>query len=198
MPDAEEKMATCPCCGQSTLKKPVKVDSAIVDDYMAGIMTGVPFNHTFDMFNGKLRITVSSATRDEALKLYRFIFITEPFSADSSMVRDLLGLVNTYCSITNIDVSGRNDESRIYRPAEAVMSTCTKLLETWDGENLQEKKTEFLADLQKAYQTLSANDVLSSTPPMILNRVISDFRALETLLLEAGFDENFWKGIELG
>ena len=58
-------------------------------------------------------------------------------------------------------------------------------------------KDAFLEDVKQIYKELSNTEILSSTPPSILTHVINDFRALETIMLEAGFDENFWKGIEL-
>jgi len=202
MPDEEKKpeMAVCPCCGQQTLKKPVKVDGKIVDDYLASIMTGVPFSHTFSLFDGRLLITTAMADRDNGLKLYKFIFLVEPFSQESTSVQDLLGLVNTYCTIKQIEIVGPDDRiNKLYYPAERIYAACGKLLEEWDHVNLndEEKKKEFLEAVGKVYDELKPTEVISSTPPKVLTRIVNDFRALETIMLEAGFDENFWKGIEL-
>lgn len=194
----EPKMATCPCCGQETIKRPVKVDGKIIDDYLASIMTGVPFSHTFPMFDGRLKITVSVADKQEGLVLYRFVFMTEPFAQESSTVRDFLGLVNTYCSIRKIIVT-KGEDQNVYMPAEHVIEACRKIVDVWEKEDLakEEKKAEFLQALQTAYNELIVPAVVSSTPMLILNRILTDFRTIESLLLEAGFDENFWKGIEL-
>lgn len=205
MPDEEKQekkepeMAACPCCGQPTLKKPVKVDGKIVDDYLSSIMTGVPFNHMFSMFEGKLRITVSVANREEGRKLYRFVMLVEPFAKDYSSIQDLLGLVNTYCSISKIEVKDKNKDSHIYYPSQHVTEKCSELLDKWDFKNLHQNENmdAFLEDVKQIYKELSNTEILSSTPPSILTHVINDFRALETIMLEAGFDENFWKGIEL-
>lgn len=200
MPDEEKsKMVKCPCCGQETLKHPVKCDSAIVDDYLASILTGVPFKHTFHLFDGKLRITVSASDREEAMKLYRFVFMTESSNISSNnSVRDLLGIVNAYCSIQEIYVQAKED-AKTYFPAQHIVKICGALADKWEDEDLttDENKTAFLDDLQKAYTSLSKPEILSSTPPMIITRVANDFRGIETILLEAGFDENFWQGIEL-
>lgn len=195
----KEDMALCPCCGKPTIKKPIKVDSKIVDDYMASIITGVPFNHTFEMFDGKLRITVSSADREEGRVLYSFVFLVEPYSAEYSVLRDLLGVINAYCNITKITVSSMSNGDKIYFPAKHIVDTCKKLVEKWDGLDITEKgkKEELIEDAKNIYQAMISQDVLSSTPPMIIQRVSNDFRALETIMMEAGFDENFWKGIEL-
>lgn len=195
----EPKMATCPCCGQETIKRPVKVDGKIIDDYLASIMTGVPFSHTFPMFDGRLKITVSVADKQEGLVLYRFVFMTEPFAQESSTVRDFLGLVNTYCSIRKIIVT-KGEDQNVYMPAEHVIAACRKIVDVWEKEDLakeEKKKAEFLQALQTAYNELIVPAVVSSTPMLILNRILTDFRTIESLLLEAGFDENFWKGIEL-
>lgn len=201
MPDEEPKKAVCPCCGQPTLKKPVKVDGKIIDEYLASIMTGVPFNHTFKLFDGKLRITTTMANRDEGLVLWKFLQLVEPFSSSSSRVADLLGLVNTYCSIKKIEVIGKDKKSsKIYYPSKAVTEACTKFLDEWQLADLSDdsSKQKFLDAVLGMYNDLKPTDVVSSTPPVVLTRVINDFRALETIMLEAGFDENFWKGIELG
>ena len=194
----EPKMATCPCCGQETIKRPVKVDGKIIDDYLSSIMTGVPFSHTFPLFDGRLKITAGVADKQEGLILYRFVFMTEPFGQESSLVRDFLGLVNTYCSIRKIVVT-KGEDQNIYMPAEHILSACKKIVDTWENEDLknEEKKAEFMQALQAAYNELIAPAVVSSTPMLILNRILTDFRTIESLLLEAGFDENFWKGIEL-
>lgn len=201
MPDEEKQpeMAVCPCCGQPTLKKPIKVDGKIVDDYLACIMTNVPFNHTFNLFDGKLKINVAMADRDEGLKLYRFICMVEPLAPREIKVQDLLGLVKTYGGIKRIDVKGRGNTEKTYFPEKHIAEVCNKLLTDWEYVDLTDagKKQEFLKAVMTAYEQLSQPDLLSSTPPGVLARVMNDFRAMERIILEAGFDENFWKGIEL-
>jgi len=197
MPD-EEKKYICPCCGQETPSQPVKVDGKVVDDYLASIMTGEPFNHTFPLYDGKLKITIKAASREEGLKLYDFVLLVEPFAADSSQLRDLIGIVNSYCMVSKIIVKHDKEES-VYMPSKYVIEECYKLVETYGKADMRddENKTKFLQDVQAAYTRLSSHDVLSSTPPAIMNRVINEFKKLETTLLEAGFDENFWQGIAL-
>lgn len=198
MPDEEKKSYICPCCGQETQNQPVKVDGKIVDDYLASIMTGEPFNHTFPLYGGKLKITVKSASREEGLKLYDFVLMVEPFTSDSSQLRDLIGIVNSYCLVSKIILKA-GEEEQIYMPSKAVIEECYKLVETYGKEDLtkEDTKTKFLQDVQSAYTRLSSHTVLSSTPPAIMNRVINDFKKLEATMLEAGFDENFWRGIVL-
>lgn len=191
-------MAICPCCGKPTVKKPIKVDSKIVDDYMASIITGVPFNHTFEMFDGKLALTVGAVPRDTSILLYRFGFLVEPFAITDTPVADLLGLVNAYHGIQKIVVNSSKGD-KIYMPGTHIIEACKKLVEAWSGKDLTnaETKAEFIQAVQQLYIQLASTDVVSATPPAVITRVVNDFRALETIMLEAGFDENFWKGIEL-
>ena len=115
-------------------------------------------------------------------------------------MKDLLGLVNTYCSIKQIEVVNKDNKiAKVYYPAERVFEVCGKLLDDWELVDLTDegKKKEFLDAVLKAYETLKQTEVLSNTPPRVLARIIDDFRALETIMLNAGFDENFWRGIEL-
>lgn len=194
----KQEMAICPCCGKPTIKKPIKIDSKIVDDYMASIITGVPFSHTFEMFDGKLAITVGAVPRETSIILYRFGFLVEPFASTDTQVADLLGMVNAYCGIQKIVVESSKG-NKIYMPGTHIIEACKRLVESWTGKDLTnaETKAAFIQDIQQSYLQLSANDVVSSTPPVVITRVINDFRALESIMLEAGFDENFWKGIEL-
>ena len=200
MPDEEKENAVCPCCGEKTLKRPVKVDGKIVDDYLASIMTGEPFSHTFNMFDGRLKITCGLSNRETGMMFWRFLHFIEPFSEDTAFVKDLLGLVNSYCAIKRIEVSGSGDTHKTYTPAEAIAKACSRFLDDWEMADLgdEDSKTKFIQALADLYDKLKPTDVISSTPPVVLSRVNTDFRALETIMLEAGFDENFWKGIKLG
>lgn len=201
MPDEEkQENAICPCCGQPTLKKPVRIDGKIVDEYLAGIITGEPFSHTFEMFDGRLNITCSMTSRDDGLVFWRFLHFVEPYKSEATFIQDLLGLVSAYCGIKKIAVKGKDDTAKTYEPAEKILAECKLFLNEWETVPLADadKKHSFVEALGLLYDNLKQTDVTSSTPPVILSRVNSDFRALETVMLEAGFDENFWKGIELG
>lgn len=198
MPDEKEN-AVCPCCGKKTLKRPVKVDGKIVDDYLASIMTGVPFSHTFNMFDGRLKITCGLSDRDTGLMFWRFIHFIEPHAGDTPAVQDFLGLINSYCAVKRIEVTGSGNTNKMYTPSEILAAACRKFLDEWELVTLtDETKKEFLQAVSDLYAKLKTTDVISSVPPTILKRVNDDFRALETIMLQAGFDENFWKGIKLG
>lgn len=199
MPDEEEKKTyICPCCGHEMDAPPIKIDGKVVDDYLSSIMTGEPFSHTFPLFDGKLKIMIKAISREAGLVLYDFVLLVEPYTRESSQLRDMLGVVNAYCLVNRIILKTEKDE-HVYLPAKAIMEEVTKIVDDYGKANMQDEevKAKFLQDIQAAYHRLSNNDVLSSTPPMIMNRIIEDFKKLETMLLEAGFDENFWQGIVL-
>ena len=87
----------------------------------------------------------------------------------------------------------------MYTPSDILADACRKFLDEWELVTLtDETKKEFLQAVSDLYAKLKLTDVISSVPPTILTRVNNDFRALETIMLQAGFDENFWKGIKLG
>lgn len=198
--EKDENKTTCPCCGKTTLIRPVKVDGKIVDDYLACIMTGVPFSHQFNLFDGKLQISAGVIGREEGIKLYSLVFMLDPFAEKSNAIRDFIGILNMYINIKQVIVkTSEKDDPNVYFPAKHIMESCTKLLDKWEHEDLhdEEKKTEFIKDVQQEYDMLSSAEVLSATPVPILARLIGDFRTLESILLETGFDENFWKGIKL-
>lgn len=195
----DDTRAVCPCCGQPTLMKPVKVDGKIVDDYLASILTGVPFSHTFGMFDGKLKVTLAVPGREEGIKLYSLIFLMEPYAGTSTVVKDFIGLVDMYFRIKQISVRSDTKEGKVYFPAKHVLAACDELGKKWENVDLhdEEKKAEFLADIKQKHTAVSATDIISATPTIILNKLLGDFSALEKIMLEAGFDENFWKGIKL-
>lgn len=195
----DDTKALCPCCGQPTLMKPVKVDGKIVDDYLASILTGVPFSHTFPMFDGRLKVTLAVSDREESIRLYSLILMMEPYIGASATVKDFIGLVNMYFRIKQISVRSGDKEGKVYFPAKHILEACDELSQKWENADLHDetKKAEFLADIKQKYLAVSSPDTISSTPPVILNKLLSDFGALEKIMLEAGFDENFWKGIKL-
>ena len=193
---------TCPCCKQKTLKKPIKISSEIAEHYMACIVSGVPFNHTFPMYDGRLVIKVLSHSREETILVYKMVMLTEPLAHTSPMLKDLIGLVNSYGNIESIAVKHKDDEGKehvtVYKPSSYVLKACAELVAKWETVKItDDNKKEFLADMQEKYNKLSSTEIISAIPPVVLHRVVSDFRMLDSILLEAGFDENFWKGIEL-
>ena len=130
---------------------------------------------------------------------WRFIHFIEPHTGDALAVQDLLGLINSYCAVKRIEVIGSGNTSKKYTPSEILAAACRKFLDEWELVTLtDETKKEFLQAVADLYARLKPTDVISSVPPTILTRVNNDFRALETIMLQAGFDENFWKGIKLG
>ena len=96
-------------------------------------------------------------------------------------------------------MDGEGHIVKTYHPAEHVYDACGKLLDDWALTDLSdvEKRKEFFQAAMDTYNVLKSTELLSSTPPKVLTRIINDFKALETIMLTAGFDENFWKGIEL-
>lgn len=54
---------TCPCCGKPTLVKPLELNGPILDHYIACLVSGVPFSHTYPIYKGKLEVTVSRLTQ---------------------------------------------------------------------------------------------------------------------------------------
>lgn len=200
----KDEFETCPCCKEKTLKKPVKVSTEIVEHYMACIMTGVPFNHMFPLYGGRLQVKITAHTRDDAMFLYKFMVFLEPLSGDAASIKDLIGLVNTFSSVDSIYVRKKekdDEDTQMFKPAAAIFEKCRALYEAWEGKDVRlpdsEDRKALVEELKKLYVELSNTSVISAVPPYIIAKTISDFHAIDGILLNAGFDENFWKGIEL-
>ena len=56
---SDDNLIVCPCCHQKTLHKPVKPNAQVTDQWMACLITGVPFNHTYPIYGGRINVTVT-------------------------------------------------------------------------------------------------------------------------------------------
>ena len=209
MPDEEKKEVEkikCPCCGELTLNKPVQVKNIILDEYMASIITGVPFTHTWELYNGTVKITVESldAETSNALsaainaidnwsKKVEEISATQPDVAKTlQLARPLRDTLRLFCSVKDITLLRDNKVQKQFLPSDIIRDAMKKLFEASLGDG-----DKFQAAIEECHKKCVDPNVISKLDSAIIRTVIVTQADLYTILLDNGFDKNFWAGIEL-
>lgn len=198
-PETEEKQdeeldifIKCPCCGKNTLHKPLEIKSFLLDEYMASIMTGTPFSHTYKVYD-TIDITVVQPLKQEAQRLLRAGQVLNDLLSkiDDETVKDKLRaailMIKFYGTIKTIESRKEGFDRKIYKPAEVV-------------DNFVSALNEAGGDVDKivaAYEKADTVDNLSALPELMLRAVVDTHTDLYYKLLDAGFNATFWQGIEL-
>lgn len=190
---------TCPCCGKPTLVKPLELSGPVLDHYMSCLISGVPFSHTYPVYKGKLEITVTRLSKEQEQTVKAVNAVLENceklLSDNLNTVRELAQIIKLYVSIKDIRVMSA---SKVCYPQDIVLDVCSKILElridiladTIDHADLLAKVNSFLKILMNP-------EVMSAVPSSMLAAVVETHSHLFYILMDSGFDVNFWKGIEL-
>lgn len=203
----KEQFIKCPCCGKLTLHKPLDIQSTVLDEYMASIISGVPFQHTYTVY-GNVDINVTVLSKAESLKLYTIAqlldtLVTSINAADQSdkiKLEELSELLQLYAGIVSITVNKDNRVLKSYEPAKVVWNICDQILELQDAIHMfatGDANGEVLSTVLKLYEANCSEAVLSAVPDVMLRAIARTHTDLYNILMNNGFDENFWKGIEL-
>ena len=204
---AEEKKEPtkikCPCCGELTLTQPLDVKSAVLDEYMAAIITGVPFSHTYSLFNGSVKIKVESLNRADSTLISDVARHLNEYAADKegqaegegdvvTYIKELAGVLRLYFGIISINMYKNDELVKTYSPSVVMREHAKNIAAAFrDGDE------KALAAIAAAVDVCLSQDVISSVPDAAIRTVVVTHGQLYNLLMEAGFDENFWEGIEL-
>lgn len=189
------EMIKCPCCGELTLRKPLDIKSIILDEYMASIITGVPFAHTYTVYDS-IDITVEIPAKKDAQfmlaavqKLHHLAYTNnDPKDEDiAPKLRDAAGLIQTYGTVLSIVTRKDKQVVKSYTPSEAVRDFCAAIKDMNNDKQL----------ILEAYEELNTPEVLSAVPDMMLRAITDTHDHVYKILLDTGFNETFWKGIEL-
>lgn len=191
---------TCPCCRKPTLVKPLELSGPVLDHYMACLVSGTPFSHTYPIYKGKLEITATRLSKEQEQKVLMASNVITQCEARlpeiSSVIRELNNMIKLYCCIKEIKLNA--GDLKAFYPQDAVFVVCDGLTgirmdilsNTISNEDLTEK-------LNNWYKTLVSPSVLSAVPSTMIAGVVETHSQLYYILLESGFDVNFWTGIEL-
>lgn len=190
-----KELMRCPCCGEMTLHRPLEIKSAVLDEYMASIISGVQFQHTYTLY-GSVDITVTILSKQDGRRVYTTLQMLDKIIKDTNTpdalkqkMDELYGTIQLYSTITNIRTRKDGMVQKRFTPAEAIMETCDSILAL--GSDIAN------TNLEDIYADCCTEDKLSTMPDVMLRAVVKTHNDLYNVLLETGFDENFWKGIEL-
>lgn len=196
--DLEQAKIICPCCGQPTLDKELKISDTLMDHFVSCILTHVPFFHTYSLYHDRIKITCTQLypadadlNRDVALKL-RALVADEVIS--ESFAISLSNSVNLAYHIKEIQVVDSNNTNTYYYPSEYARNAATKIMKV---ETKDVEEDTIKAALVECLESITDPAILSSVPISMLAHTEQAHARVYELLLEAGFDSNFWEGIEL-
>jgi len=194
--ETKEEFIKCPCCGEFTLRKPLDIKSIVLDEYMASIITGVPFEHTYTLHDS-IDVTVRIPLKREYQKLMYLSQDLENIRQSAKQTRpdvaaqlkNVIDMIQIYGGITTISTRSKDGASnKIYRPAEAV----DKFI---DG--VKEMGLLSVDKLLELYKQTDTVENMSALPELMLTAVVKVHNDLYKVLLDTGFTETFWRGIEL-
>lgn len=208
----------CPCCGEMTLNRPPEIKSAVLDEYMASIITGVPFQHTYTLY-GTVDVTVAILSKQQGRLLYTATqlldrLIKTDVIKDKQLVAalsELHGTMQLYSAIPSIKTYKEKRLQKEFTPADVVFTACAQLVHNqtniekyyWepDYESVVQQGEGNFPDipglLMELYHNCCQEEKLSSLPDLMLRAIARTHSDIYNILMETGFDENFWRGIEL-
>lgn len=193
--DTKQAFVLCPCCGKPTLTRPVKINDELLDHYMSCIISGVPFSHTYPIYGGRIKITVSQLDEPMIQALRKTGRILDTWSSeedhDKEVFQELDHLIKLYCAITSISVSAGATTKEL-QPYNVVMSICKTISDYTETSGITK-----LDLARKQLETMRSPQTAAGVPAAIVMGVIEAHQQIYNILLNAGFDVNFWEGIEL-
>jgi hypothetical protein len=184
----------CPCCGQPTLARPVlKINDELLDQFMSCTITGQPFAREYPLFDGRVLVQVSQPSSDawEKLDLCDFALAHMDGMDPNVPVDKLRSLIKALAGIDKVTVIYKG-ENRVFHPMEVLSKEIPEILAAVDLED----KAEAGSRLSQVFSRLSSPQNISAIPIRMLMAVNDAHAQISDILLEAGFDSNFWKGIE--
>lgn len=198
---AEEKKEPvkikCPCCGELTLTQPVDVKSVVLDEYMAAIIAGVPFSHTYGLHNGAVKVTVESLSREQSVLMSNVIKRLELYKKNgepnSDYIHELCGVIRLYYGVTSIEMYRDKQLTKSYTPSEVMRSqaeTLSKAFATGDHATICNA-------VAAAIKECLSEEAISPLHDAAVQTIVVTHSDVYNILMQAGFDENFWEGIEL-
>lgn len=198
----EVKYTICPCCGKATLPSPAKPNEQLMDHWLACIVTGTPFTHTYNVYDGKLAITVSQLTPDMAKivnNIETIINIAQKKPDANTITSELSSIISTaktVITIMDIEMTTKNNH-KLYHPNEVVTNVSDILTKIKYDLSINDSIEPYKETLLNCYKTITSKDLISGVPAQIIFSVLQTHNNLSTILMDSGFDSNFWKGIEL-
>lgn len=198
----------CPCCKNPTLSKPIEVKGELLDHYLSCVITGTPFSHAYPIYQGRLTITVTQLSNEESILLDRACSkLAQCFRDLDAATKDsfkmdldaIQGCLRTYVGISLIEMTTPNGP-KIIEPARHIADICHTLADlalTFPIPPEDPEKPIRIKAIEDTISRLSDTSCMSAIAATTLIELITAHNYLYTILMDAAFDANFWKGIEL-
>lgn len=190
--ETKPEFVKCPCCGELTLRKPLDIKSIVLDEYMSSIITGVPFAHTYTVYDS-IDITAEMPSKKDAQFMFNTSRKLEKLASAqkdddvAAKLRSYAGMIQTYGSILSIVTHKDKQVIKTYTPSESIRDLCTAIKDI--GDNVEV--------ILEACEERDTPDNLSTVPDIMIRAITKTHNDIYTILLDTGFNETFWRGIEL-
>lgn len=203
-----EQFIKCPCCGELTLRRPLDIKSAVLDEYMASIISGVPFQHTYTLYK-QIEVTVSILSKEDSRNVYTAVTLLDrfrdaiPSGAEElkAVTRELAATIQAYIWITSVITTKDGRVTTQIYPAETMRKACSDIIKLESDISAYAIAPDKLLttddSIKQIHSTVCKESVLSTVPDVIIRAVTKTHIDLYNVLMDTGFDSNFWQGIEL-
>jgi len=198
--DLDKHYEICPCCGKPTLPVPVTPNAQLLDHWLACMATGVPFSRTYPLYAGRVKITVTQLTPENADAVTAMctklsLIASNIILDDLSLNVDMLASAAKICiGIESIEMKA-NGQDLLFKPAECVLKAAELLKQIDIGDSVDKGKLANV--IREISDNLISPKYMSAVPPKLLLLLLETHNKLYDVLLNAGLDKNFWDGIKL-
>lgn len=203
----------CPCCKKLTLKKPLDLSNQLTDAWVACLVSGVPFNHTYKLYGNRVEANVRVIASALSAKIRQALAVLDGLDRlscwDNGIQRPvdfgvLKTLIPVACSIVELRING-TPENRSYFPARVAEAAVDTLIGLYSSTMEHKDETgaglppsdECIEALKKVQSELTSEQLMSALPLSVLVTLSSTHANLNILMSDAGFGAGFWEGIEL-
>ena len=192
----------CPCCKQMTLKAHLNPNSELVDRWLSCAMTNIPFSHEYPLFGGRVVITARMLTQDQYDKLER---VATVLTFVEGKIKDthsefapsqLLASVRLNLSIPSIRMESAGKIVK-YEPAVVAETSIASIIGMADAVFAWNGPEALIERLKAIYADMINPAKVSSIPVKLRIGTCEAHFSVYNILMDMGFDESFWKGIEL-
>lgn len=189
----------CPCCHQPTLPYPVThIPDELADQFMACLISGTPFIHTYPLYNGKVKITVTQMTAELRTIVEQLLhaidrLVDSGFTVEGVSFDTMKGVARSLISVQSIEISA-GDMVKTFQPQAVVRRALEAFnsLAPGDIDSAQAVDT-----VRGVFRSFTDPSEVSGVPPIQILTTIEAHARLLDVLMDSGFDANFWAGIEL-
>ena len=183
----EQRLMICPCCGKPTMPVPAVVQGDVKEAFLASLLSGVEYKHTYRLFNGKLQITVRDLPNDIRDLMIRAAnkAILEKDEEKQRQLNMAVARLSKLAPIVDIFIDlGEEEKPKSYNIQALVYNSLNGLI----AANGIEQYKQINKNLIDAIQ-------VSAVPSVVIQRVLDTHTKQMAVLLQSGFDETFSMGI---